>query len=148
MSTVILDTITGKSTATTITIGSTPVVSASANSMTIRGEGTAQTSIQQGLAKAWFDITGVSTAAINDSLNISSMTDNGTGDYSIFYNNDMASVNHSTIADVNFTTSGDAQNTRITAIAAASVRTVTTITANSDFGDARKLLQTTHGDLA
>ena len=51
MSTVILDTITGKSTATTITIGSTPVVSASANSMTIRGEGSAQTSIQQGLAK-------------------------------------------------------------------------------------------------
>ena len=39
MSEVILDTITGKSTATTITIGSTPVVSASANSMTIRGEG-------------------------------------------------------------------------------------------------------------
>ena len=148
MSTVILDTITGKSTATTITIGSTPVVSASANSMTIRGEGTAQTSIQQGLAKAWFDITGVSTVAINDSLNISSMSDNATGDYSIFYNNDMASVNHSTIADVNFTTSGDAQNTRITAIAAASVRTMTTITANSDFGDARKLLQTTHGDLA
>ena len=54
MSTVILDTITGKSTATTITIGSTPVVSASANSMTIRGEGSAQTSIQQGLAKVWF----------------------------------------------------------------------------------------------
>ena len=59
MSTVILDTITGKSTATTITIGSTPVVSASANSMTIRGEGSAQTSIQQGLAKVWIiDGTG------------------------------------------------------------------------------------------
>ena len=53
MSEVILDTITGKSTATTITIGSTPVVSASANSMTIRGEGSNQTSIQQGLAKCW-----------------------------------------------------------------------------------------------
>ena len=38
MSTIVTDTITGKSTATTITIGSTPVVSASANSMTIRGE--------------------------------------------------------------------------------------------------------------
>ena len=60
MSTVILDTITGKSTATTITIGSTPVVSASANSMTIRGEGSAQTSIQQGLAKGlvYFDNHG------------------------------------------------------------------------------------------
>jgi len=120
-----------------------------AGSIVVTGEGNSTTTnLQQGLAKAWFDITGVSTAAINDSLNISSMSDNGTGDYSIFYNNDMASVNHSTIADVNFTTSGDAQNTRILAIAAASVRTITTITANSDVGDARKLLQTTHGDLA
>ena len=110
--------------------------------------GNTTTDLQQGLAKAWFDITGVSTATINDSLNISSMSDNGTGDYSIFYNNDMASVNHSTIADVNFTTSGDAQNTRILAIAAASVRTITTTTANGDVGDARKLLQTSHGDLA
>ena len=50
MSTIIVDTLTGKSTATTITIGSTPVVSV-ANSLTIRGEGSAQTSIQQGLAK-------------------------------------------------------------------------------------------------
>ena len=60
----------------------------------------------------------------------------------------MASVNHSTIADVNFTTSGDAQNTRILAIAAASVRTVGTDTANANAADCRKLLQASHGDLA
>jgi len=88
MSEVILDTITGKSTATTITIGSTPVVSASANSMTIRGEGTAQTSIQQGLAKAWVHFTGVSTTATRDSLNISSLTDTGTGDTTVNISND------------------------------------------------------------
>ena len=70
MSTVVLDTITGKSTATTITIGSTPVVSASANSMTIRGEGSAQTSIQQGLAKAWVNFNGESSIAARDSFNI------------------------------------------------------------------------------
>jgi hypothetical protein len=80
MSTVILDTITGKSTATTITIGSTPVVSASANSMTIRGEGSAQTSIQQGLAKAWCTAASHSDGAINgDSFNISSYSDTATG---------------------------------------------------------------------
>ena len=79
MSTVVLDTITGKSTATTITIGSTPVVSASANSMTIRGEGSAQTSIQQGLAKAWCKTSGVGTPAIADSNNMASVTDHGTG---------------------------------------------------------------------
>ena len=91
MSTVILDTITGKSTATTITIGSTPVVSASANSMTIRGEGSAQTSIQQGLAKVFLAYKATDTAAIYDSNNISSVSDNGTGDTSPNYTNNFTS---------------------------------------------------------
>ena len=91
MSEVILDTITGKSTATTITIGSTPVVSASANSMTIRGEGSAQTSIQQGLAKAFLAYKATDTAAIYDSNNISSVSDNGTGDTSPNYSNNFNS---------------------------------------------------------
>tara|TARA_R100001510_G_C7615622_1_gene177884 strand:+ start:633 stop:1106 length:474 start_codon:yes stop_codon:yes gene_type:complete len=79
MSEVILDTITGKSTATTITVGSTPVVSASANSLTIRGEGSNQTSIQQGLAKAWLFIEPDNSNLIRDSFNISSFRDGGTG---------------------------------------------------------------------
>ena len=90
MSTVILDTITGKSTSTTITIGSTPVVSASANSMTIRGEGSAQTSIQQGLAKCWVGFVGTGTISVSDSFNLTSLTDNGTGDYTATFDNDMA----------------------------------------------------------
>ena len=94
MSTVVLDTITGKSTATTITIGSTPVVSASANSMTIRGEGSNQTSIQQGLAKTWLRMNGDSTPAINDSLNITSITDQATGNYRVAIANDMANANY------------------------------------------------------
>ena len=91
MSTVILDTITGKSTATTITIGSTPVVSASANSMTIRGEGSAQTSIQQGLAKCYGRF---SSTQFNDSFNMSSFTDNSTGNHTLNFNNDMANTNY------------------------------------------------------
>ena len=76
MSTVILDTITGKSTATTITIGSTPVVSASANSMTIRGEGSNQTSIQQGLCKGFCVFAGNAFTTTLDSFNMSGGTDN------------------------------------------------------------------------
>ena len=79
MSEVILDTITGKSTETTITIGSTPVVSASANSMTIRGEGSNQTSIQQGLAKCWANTEQASSYSTRDSFNLSSIADGGTG---------------------------------------------------------------------
>ena len=90
MSTVVLDTITGKSTATTITIGSTPVVSASANSLTIRGEGSAQTSIQQGLAKAW---TFCTDNVITDSLNTSSSADDATGAYTITLSNNTTTAN-------------------------------------------------------
>ena len=97
MSTVILDTITGKSTATTITIGSTPVVSASANSMTIRGEGTAQTSIQQGLCKMWINWNMGGTAGVYDSFNLSSLTDNATGNATLNINNDMANNDYSVV---------------------------------------------------
>ena len=100
MSEIITDTITGKSTATTITIGSTPVVSSSANSMTIRGEGTAQTSIQQGLAKAWINFNGTSTIATRDSFNISSIADVNAGIYTITINNDMANANYCTTSGV------------------------------------------------
>jgi len=96
MSTVILDTITGKSTATTITIGSTPVVSASANSMTIRGEGSAQTSIQQGLIKSWVNFEQDGTHASRDSFNISSLTDEAVGrTHPISFTNNMGSANYS-----------------------------------------------------
>jgi len=102
----ITDTITGKSTATTITIGSTPVVSSSANSMTIRGEGTAQTSIQQGLAKVWMNMAAGTTT--NGSFNTSALTDNGTGDYTITIANNMANDDyaaHHTASDANTNTS-------------------------------------------
>ena len=98
MSEVILDTITGKSTATTITIGSTPVVSASANSMTIRGEGSNQTSIQQGLIKGWIRFDGTGTIAIDDSFNYASITDNGSGDYTTTLSTAMGNVNYSPTA--------------------------------------------------
>ena len=95
MSTLVVDTLTGKSTATTLTIGSTPVVSASANSLTIRGEGSAQTSVQQGLAKAWVKFDGsVSTPAALDSLNSASITDGGTGVYVNNLTNAMANINY------------------------------------------------------
>ena len=95
MSTVILDTITGKSTATTITIGSTPVVSSSANSMTIRGEGTAQTSIQQGLSKLFAKFQG-DDASVNDSFNVSSVDDDATGYNGVNFTTNMAAIHYAT----------------------------------------------------
>tara|TARA_R100001129_G_scaffold121727_1_gene84572 strand:+ start:208 stop:609 length:402 start_codon:yes stop_codon:yes gene_type:complete len=60
----------------------------------IAGEGTATTNLQQGLAKCWCLFEGDSTAAITDSLNFDSITDNGTGDYSFAITNNMGSANY------------------------------------------------------
>ena len=56
-------------------------------SITVQGEGTATTNLQQGLAKAWLQATG--GAALSDSLNIASSTDDGTGTYSYTLTNNM-----------------------------------------------------------
>ena len=67
----------------------------SANAITVRGEGTATTSLQQGLVKIWVDLDGTGTIAIDDSLNCASATDNNTGDYTVTYTNNMASATYS-----------------------------------------------------
>jgi hypothetical protein len=36
-----------------------------------------------GIAKAWVNFNGTGTVAINNSFNVSSITDNGTGDYTV-----------------------------------------------------------------
>ncbi len=50
-----------------------------------------------GVAKAWVDATNA--AVLTDSFNLSSGTDNGTGDYTYAITNDMASVNYSAVAN-------------------------------------------------
>ena len=45
--------------------------------------------MQQGLLKAWSKVDGESTATVNDSFNISGITDNGTGNYTLAMANDM-----------------------------------------------------------
>ena len=114
MSTVVLDTITGKSTATTITIGSTPVVSASANSMTIRGEGSAQTSIQQGLCKSWCEVDSAATPASEASFNVASITDSGTGEPSPQMTTALSSAQGVVLANNNESASGFEPNANLT----------------------------------
>lgn len=124
MSTVILDTITGKSTATTITIGSTPVVSSSANSMTIRGEGSAQTSIQQGLAKAWFTCDNM---ALLDAFNSGGLVDNGDGDLTLSLTTHMANNDYSCGMSAGGSALTDSSTRIVEGIDATTARTSSTI---------------------
>lgn len=48
--------------------------------------------------KAWVNFNGVTTATIRDSFNVSSVTRNSTGQYSINYTTAMANANYSMIA--------------------------------------------------
>ena len=50
--------------------------------------------VAEGSAKAWVDYTTVSSTAISDSFNVTSLTDNGTGDTTVTIANDMATVNY------------------------------------------------------
>ena len=50
--------------------------------------------LSQFTAKAWVNINGTGTLAIRDSHNVSSVTDNTTGDYSIMFDNNLANVNY------------------------------------------------------
>jgi len=70
-----------------------------AGSILVTGEGNSTTtSLQQGLAKAWVQFKGPDTFGIQDSLNLSSMDDNGTGDYTINILNDMSNNDYSMTA--------------------------------------------------
>ena len=74
-----------------------------AGSIAVTGEGNSTTTnLQQGLVKAW--VLGSDAAALTGSFNISSGTDQGTGDYQYAITNDMADANYA-VATV-----GTAQN--------------------------------------
>ena len=51
--------------------------------------------LSQFTAKAWVNFNGTSTVAIRDSHNVSSITDNGTGDYTVSFSNSVANANYS-----------------------------------------------------
>ena len=53
------------------------------------------TSEASGLAKAWVNFNGTGTVAIRASFNVSSITDNGTGDYTVNFTTALADANYS-----------------------------------------------------
>ena len=58
------------------------------------GSNSTPAQIEQGRAKVWVNFNGTGTVAIRDDYNVTSITDNGTGDYTINFTNSMASANY------------------------------------------------------
>ena len=98
MSQISTDTIKGVTAANNITLGNTPIVSASANSLTIRREGSNQQNVQQGLTKVWchwVNDTSQATGGIYDSLNVSGLTDVQAGGSRLSYTTNMGQAVYS-----------------------------------------------------
>ena len=79
------DTITGKSNSNNMTIN--------AGNITIKGEGTATTNLQQGLTKM-FVCHDQYAESTTDSFNLGSATDNGTANMTFNFSNNMANVGY------------------------------------------------------
>jgi hypothetical protein len=61
---------------------------------------TSATNCIQGSAKAWVNFNGTGTVAIRGSYNVSSITDNGTGDYTVNFTTAMPNANYSCVRSV------------------------------------------------
>lgn len=81
----------------------TSMIISNAGQVTIQGENTATTNLQQGLLKAWVH---AHQHARQDSFNISSETDTSTGDYTFTYTNNFSSDNYCAAASNQSTRNG------------------------------------------
>ena len=97
MSTLKVDTYLTRGGASEIAIDKLKGVTA-AGSMLVVGEGgTTTTNLQQGLCKSWIDVNQGSAGTgqtINDSFNVTSVTDTAAGQTTVTIANDMASANY------------------------------------------------------
>ena len=71
------------------TLAVTGVHTVGNNALYTSDAGAVTQNLVQGLLKAWSKVDGESTATVNDSFNISGITDNGTGNYTLAMANDM-----------------------------------------------------------
>ena len=84
---------------------------------------TSSANVIQGSAKAWVNFNGTGTVAIRASYNVSSITDNGTGEYTVNFTNSMPDANYCTT--LSFSGSNDSGGQcfiRSDGVAAGSVR--------------------------
>jgi len=98
------------------------------------------TNVQLGLAKVWVQFDGqASGAASRDSFNVGSMTDNGTGNYTVNFSNNMFNDDYASagIGNTQAVTSEAVATTGITLLSAnaSGTQSDVTIMATSILGD-------------
>ena len=93
MSTIKVDTYLTRGGASEIAIDKLKGVTAAGSMLVVAEGGTNTTNLQQGLAKSFINFELVGTAAVRDSFNHASFTDNATGDASVTITTAMGNIN-------------------------------------------------------
>ena len=75
-----------------------------------------------GTAKAWVNFNGTGTVAIRASYNVSSITDNGTGDYTVNFTTAMPDANYVLTGSADWSSANRGQNISPQTFAAGSIR--------------------------
>ena len=122
----------------------TSMIISNAGQVTVQGEGSATTNLQQGLTKAWLN---TNQASINDSLNFASVTDNGTGNYTSTFTNAMNNSSYSVSISSNMGGGNGGFNGTGSALSTASVNNYC-FTNTGSFRDVNPLYYSIAGDLA
>ena len=128
----------------------------SAGSILVTGEGGSNTTnLQQGLCKHWVKFEGDGTVEVSDSTNNASITDDGTGDYTLANTTNFANTNYAFTGggthdpgsyNVYLILNHDASNGG-TGTSSCSVSSTSPASSGSK-ADAELLSLTNHGDLA
>ena len=121
----------------------------SAGSMTVVGEGgSTTTNLQQGLLKSWIRFNGSGTIAINDNFNCSSISDNGTGDYTMTMQTAMSNANYAQTCGAGDVDHGAKINIAFTDANTTTAMRVRLAAAVSGNGDSSIVTNHVAGDLA
>jgi len=125
----------------------TSMIISNTGQVTIQGEGTATTNLQQGLAKVWILFPG-DAASISDSFNVTSLTDTATGNASVVIANNMNNTLYSYVNGNQFTTASGGNAFFANAGAEATTGYDVTHYQNGALADSVKASSAIHGDLA
>ena len=102
----------------------------------------------QSAAKAWVNFNGTGTAAIQQSMNISSLTDLGTGVYSVSYSNVFNYTRHATVASCAGATASYDSFASLNPYPSASAQSVWCLDRDAGAEDQELVSILSHGDLA
>lgn len=145
MSTIKVDTYLTRGGASEIAIDKLKGASSASSISVVAEGGTTTTNLQQGLAKQWATHSQAATYTLDDSFNVASITDNGTGETTVTFTNQPSNANYAVTFGTGFKNRFAIANANNTTRVKIEVYEVQGVQPAIDGADVH---HTVHGDLA